>query len=162
MKKILIMTSILIFILLILFIFFKSIVRKEGFNQSPQSAIKTDGNAEFALREYLSERGKGRYEKCLEFLTKNFQDNFKREFNTDYLNYYRNQNEDYYKDFKITSVSKPDNGLIRINVTVDIEGPGYKSKALENYYMIREPSGWKIYDWRIEYLNAKTKRSNLH
>ncbi len=158
MKKILILTSILIFILLLLFFFYKSIVKKEGFNPVSKSVIQNDRNAELTLREYLFERGKGRYEKCLEFLTKNFQNNFKRKFNTDYLNYYRNQNEDYYKDFKITSVRQQDNGLILINVTINIEGPGYKSKALENYYMIYELSSWKIYDWRIEYLKKDKEK----
>ncbi len=106
--------------------------------------------AKTALIQYLTNREQGKFSECVKFCSDEFLSNFKKRFGTDYVNYYRNQNEDYYKNFKIMDVNKKKE-VVLIKVTVEVVGPGYKSKALENYSMIRKEGKWTILDWNIEY-----------
>lgn len=123
---------------------------EEGKNYNPGEKSESIRNAESTLRDYLRARSMGKYEECLQFLGRDFLNRFEKNFETDYVDYYRNQNEDYYKNFKILSREQLGSGVL-MKVTVDVEGPGYKSEAVEYYHMIQERGIWKIDDWRIEY-----------
>jgi hypothetical protein len=125
--------------------------KEEFFALNEKLKEQNYSGAETVLKEYLLERSVGHYEKSVTFLSETFQKKFFERSGYTYLDYYRNQNESYYKDFKILSTKRLDHGIVLIVVTVDVEGPGYKSKALENYYMSQERGVWKIYDWNIEY-----------
>jgi hypothetical protein len=107
-------------------------------------------NAKTTLIQYLSSREQGKFSECLKFCSNEFLENFKKRLGTDYVDYYRNQDENDYKNFRILEVSKKKE-LILIKVATEVFGPGYKSKALENYSMVLKQGRWKILDWNIEY-----------
>jgi hypothetical protein len=129
----------------------EGLAMKDILTANSKAAKQDIASAERTLREYLLERSLGKYEKCLEFLSEAFQDKFLKRFGHSFVDYYRNQNENLYRDFKILSVKKLDRGFALITVAVDFEGPGYKSKAFETYHMIQERGVWKIDDWDIQY-----------
>jgi hypothetical protein len=107
-------------------------------------------NAKTTLIQYLSSREQGKFSECLKFCSNEFLENFKKRLGTDYVDYYRNQDENDYKNFRILDVSKKKE-LILIKVSIEVFGQGYKSKALENYSMVRREGRWKILDWNIDY-----------
>ena len=107
-------------------------------------------NAKTTLIHYLTSREQGKFSECVKFCSNEFLDNFKKRFGADYVNYYRNQNENYYKNFRILDVSKKKESIL-IKVAIEVVGPGYKSQALENYSIVRKEGKWKILDWNIDY-----------
>gem|GEM_PF-4224731 len=71
-------------------------------------------------------------------------------FSTDYVNYYRNKNEDFFKKPEIIEISCNDS-VINMKVSVEVEGPGYITEAIEWYSLIQENGKWKIDDWSIKF-----------
>jgi hypothetical protein len=115
-----------------------------------QVAKSNSDNPEVTLEKYLFYRANGRYKKCEKFLSKHFMDEFVKTFGTKYASYFRNQDEENYRGYKILSTKKTERNMAVIHVMVEVEGPGYKYEALEQYFMIRKNNGWQINAWQFE------------
>ena len=116
------------------------------------AASKVDEKQEavVTLLQYLSKRSQGKFIECKDFLSKKFLQDFIKKFGSAYHEYYRWEKEERYTNFKILDVLK-NKALISIKVSVEVQGPGYITKALEDYSMGYEEGRWKIIDYDIEY-----------
>lgn len=107
-------------------------------------------NAKSVLTNYLRDRSNGDYDIAVLALTSRLLAKYTQLFSTDYVNYYRNKNEDFFKKPKIIEVSCNDS-VINMKVSVEVEGPGYIAEAIEWYSLIQENGNWKIDDWSIKF-----------
>jgi len=106
--------------------------------------------AKVTLLQYLSKRSQGEYIECKRFLSKKFLQDFIKKFGSTYVDYYRWEKEEHYFNFKIIDALKT-KGLISIEVSVEVQVPGYTGEALESYRMGLEEGHWKIVGYDIEY-----------
>ena len=110
-----------------------------------------EAGAQDALERYLGARERGNFTECVRFLTKDFLKKFNETHGTDYADYFRNQNEDNFIAPMVVDLRERSDGTVVANVSVTVEGEGYRQKAVEQYCMIKEDGSWKIDDWQIEY-----------